>query len=251
MEQPPRVYIAGETGKNRKYINYARAVERAGGVPVFPPLSSPAYPSDVSPGADDLPSVSPCAHCDALILPGGGDVEPWRYGQENFFSRNLNPGRDEMELELLREFTEAEKPVLGICRGIQVINIFFGGDLIQDIPGHHQINGKDRKHIIYHIAPEFLPGFLSYVYPDGYSGAYPELEVNSAHHQAAGKLGAGLYAAQVAEDNIIEALAHEFLPVYGVQWHPERLNAPAGDALFRAFVALSRRRPETLSNLYK
>ena len=80
-------------------------------------------------------AVTPCC------CPAAGDVEPWRYGQTDTASRGLEPERDRAELALLEQFTAAGKPVLGICRGMQVINVFFGGTLIQDLPGHGQVRG--------------------------------------------------------------------------------------------------------------
>ena len=109
----PTVFLWGLPGQ---YINYERALEIAGGRP----LASP-----------DLRDAVRCA---ALLLPGGGDMEPRRYGQANTASRGLEPERDAGELFLLEQFIMEKKPVLGICRGLQVLNVFFGGTLIQDRP---------------------------------------------------------------------------------------------------------------------
>lgn len=119
-----RVYILGDAAA---YQNYTLAVERAGGIPCFG-----SRPAD----------------CDCLLLPGGGDMESWRYGQKNTACRDLEPERDALELELLAHFTALDKPVLGICRGMQTINVFFGGDLVQDWPGHSAIEGVDRLHSV-------------------------------------------------------------------------------------------------------
>ena len=197
------VYIYGEA---ESFPNYRRAVEAAGGRAVF--------------GRKRRSLLG-----DALLLPGGGDLEPWRYGQENTASRNLDPERDEAELALLQDFTAAGKPVLGICRGLQTVNVFFGGTLAQDIPGHGARGGADGLHPV-----RRAPGA-----PMPLSGGW----VNSAHHQAADRLGSGLRAVQWAEDGVVEALVHRRLPVWAVQWHPERLEgSPAGRILFRAFLAL-------------
>ena len=199
------VYIWGTPGR---FANYRRWAASAGGRAVF--------------GAK---SEGQAALWDALLLPGGGDLEPWRYGRENTASRSLEPERDEAELRLLQDFTAAGKPVLGVCRGLQVINVFFGGTLAQDIPGHGALEGRDRLHAV-RTAPSALLPFLG-----------EKALVNSAHHQAADRLGTGLRAVQWAADGVVEALCHRRLPVWGVQWHPERLS-PAGRDLLGAFLAL-------------
>ncbi len=201
------VYIWGEA---ERFANYSRAVEAAGGRAVF--------------GSG---SAGQAALWDALLLPGGGDLEPWRYGQENTASRSLEPERDRAELALLEDFTAAGKPVLGVCRGLQTVNVFFGGTLAQDVPGHGALEGRDRLHAV-RTAPSALLPFLG-----------EKALVNSAHHQAADRLGTGLRAVQWAADGVVEALCHRRLPVWGVQWHPERLEAsPAGRDLLGAFLAL-------------
>ena len=180
--------------RREKCGNYIRALERVGARARF----------------DGVPE-----DCAGLLLPGGGDMEPWRYGQTNTASRNLDPARDALELELLDRFTALRKPVLGICRGMQSINVFFGGTLSQDIPGHTQIDGVDRLHAV-----RTAPGVFA---------ALGAECVNSAHHQALERTGGGLRVEQWAADGVIEAICHERLPVWGVQWHPERLDALTGE----------------------
>ena len=202
------IFILGQEGH---WTNYKRAIESAGGRAVFS-------------GDPDGATA-----CDGLLLPGGGDLEPWRYGQSNTASHGLEPERDTAELLLLERFTAVGKPVLGICRGLQVINVFFGGTLIQDLPGHDAVDGGDRLHAV-HTAPAALFGLFG-----------EESVVNSAHHQAAGRLGSGLRVTQWALDGVIEALEHRTLPVLGVQWHPERLGAnDLGARLFAAFLSRCR-----------
>lgn len=195
-----RVYISGQ---ERIYRNYQRAVEAAGGTVQF--TGDPRT-------------------CDALLLPGGGDLEPWRYGQELEGACNLDPERDQTELGLLEQFVQDKKTILGICRGLQVINVFFGGTLIQDITGHSAKDGEDRLHPVHTSDPDlrWLCGETTVV--------------NSAHHQAIGCVGKGLQAIQWAEDGIIEAVRHESLPILALQWHPERLKKPVGQNVFDRFL---------------
>lgn len=195
-------------GAPDRYENYRRAVVLAGGQVRF--------------GADPAEAWN----CGALLLPGGGDLEPWRYGQENRCARGLEPERDAAELALLERFTALRRPVLGVCRGMQTINVFFGGTLVQDLPGHGAREGRDRLHPV-RTEPSFLLPLCG-----------ERCVVNSAHHQAVDRLGHGLRAVQRAEDGVVEALCHEALPVWGVQWHPERLASLEGPAVFRAFLAL-------------
>lgn len=195
-----RIYLWGTP---EQYGNYRRAVEAAGGTVQF--RGNPA-------------------ECWALLLPGGGDLEPWRYGEENTQSGNLDPERDQMELFLLDWFLSRKKPVLGICRGIQVINVYFGGTLVQDVPDHAAIGRQDRIHGIRNIDSPLTEACGS-----------PGM-VNSAHHQALDRLGTGLRVVQWAVDGVPEGICHERFPVWGVQWHPERFRGEAGKRLIAAFL---------------
>lgn len=207
----PQLFLYGTPDH---YRNYIQAVQAAGGT--------------------ILASQDPEAWrgCCGLLLPGGGDVEPWRYGQKNTASTSMYPARDAAELALLKQFISARLPVLGICRGMQVLNVFLGGTLIQDLPGHSTAGGRDRLHHVRAIAS-----------PLDLWGREPL--VNSAHHQAVDRLGSGLQAVQWAPDGTVEAICHQSLPVWGVQWHPERLTgswslsgAAEGGRLFQAFWTL-------------
>ena len=148
---------------------------------------------------------------DLLLLPGGGDVHPRFYGRALGDAADIDEARDERELALVDEFLREGKPVVGICRGLQVLNVYFGGTLRQHIEGHSQIDGVDRLHAI-----NTAPGLLRALYGTRFT-------VNSAHHQAVETLGEGLQVLACAPDGTVEAIAHKALPVFAVQWHPERL----------------------------
>lgn len=145
---------------------------------------------------------------DGLLLSGGGDIEASLFGQaEHPEAGKPDLARDHEELALLDAFCACGKPVFGICRGMQVLNVYFGGDLIQHMTGH-----DGTPHTI-----TAVPGSRMHAL----CGA--SFTANSFHHQAVDRLGDGLLGTAYAEDGTVEAIAHETLPVYGVQWHPERM----------------------------
>ncbi len=145
------------------------------------------------------------ARCAALLLPGGGDI-----------ADRLPPEEE----RVIAAFTAAEKPILGICRGLQALNVFFGGTLYAYIPDHQSPEG-DIVHATRAVGE--LAGLVG-----------TEPLVNSNHHQAVHRLGAGLSVRQWAGDGVIEGICHTALPILAVQWHPERLRTGAdGAAVFR------------------
>lgn len=178
--------------------------------------------------------AAPCGQAErawGLLLPGGGDLHPRYYGGRWEDCREVDEVRDREELALAAAFLSAGKPVLGICRGIQVLNVVLGGDLRQHVAGHGQIRGADGYH------ETRAAGFLRTLYG-------PRFTVNTAHHQALGRLGRGLRAVQWTADGVVEAVEHDTLPLWGVQWHPERLREGTryqdtvdGGQLFRWFIA--------------
>ena len=154
---------------------------------------------------------------DGLLIPGGGDINPARYGQKLNGSFMILDALDDLQFNILDAFVKAKKPVLGICRGCQIINVYFGGSLIQHLPTafrhSHELDEDDRIHGC--LAEK--GSWISSLYGT-------EFTHNSSHHQAAQRLGEGLAVDAVCqEDGVIETLHHTLLPVYGVQWHPERL----------------------------
>lgn len=150
---------------------------------------------------------------DALLLSGGGDIHPAYYGRHltGKDAARVDQRRDEREWELLRQFCARKKPVFGVCRGIQVIDVFFGGTLFQHLATAHV--HESTIHTVVTSEGGWLRPLL---------GA--SLPVNSYHHQAIRTLGAGLCVTAVSDaDGVIEAIEHETLPVRAVQWHPERM----------------------------
>jgi putative glutamine amidotransferase len=177
---------------------------------------------------------------DGLILPGGVDIHPSRYGEEVLPEcGKIDAVRDAIEVRLADWAVREEKPLLAICRGIQVLNVALGGSLYQDIGAARPESGRhdwypgfarDRlSHRIQITAGSRLAGIVH----------HSHLEVNSLHHQAVKVVGKGLHVSATAEDGIIEGLevpGHPF--ALGVQWHPEELAAaqPQARALFEALV---------------
>ena len=200
--------------------NYPEAVEAYGGIPLA------AY----------LPEPQP-ERCAGLILTGGEDVDPAFYGRENKACFGLGPERDRQEFRLIEAYLRAGKPILGICRGHQVLNVFFGGSLTQHLPtaeSHMPTREGDRVHETRAEAGSFSALLYGKIFP-----------VNSAHHQGIDRLAPELEAVQRASDGVIEACRHTRYPVYSVQWHPERMclarareDTVDGGILFRWFIGL-------------
>jgi gamma-glutamyl-gamma-aminobutyrate hydrolase PuuD len=213
--------------------NYIEAVASAGGVPVMlPPVPG------VEAALDRL---------DGLIIVGGPDVEPGRYGQQlGPRTTVVRPERDAAELALQHAVLEADLPLLGICRGMQLLNVAFGGTLIQHLPdvvGHDEHSptpGAMGEHKVSVAPASKLAALLG-----GHPVPGGALCVPTHHHQGIDKLGDGLVASAWADDGMIEAIefdgaagevgGHKF--VIGVQWHPEAGTDPS---LFRALVAAAR-----------
>jgi len=169
--------------------------------------------------------------CDGLLMPGGVDIEPARYGQETSTEcGKIDLARDETEWWILETFLPTKKPVLGICRGIQMLNVFLGGTLHQHIPNHSDFKSRSKGCHRVHIRPNtMLADLLN----------QEEITVNSLHHQAVDVPGTDLAVCAVSEDGIIEAVAHTNHPFcLGVQWHPEHMSRNNGlqQRIFDVFV---------------
>jgi putative glutamine amidotransferase len=206
---------------------YLRAVEAAGGLPVvLPPLGLDA----VAPLIDRL---------DGLCLSGGPDLDPAGYGAEPHpMLGTVEPELDRFELAAARRADDAGLPILAICRGLQALNVARGGTLVQHVPDrpgdgieHRQtVAGDEPTHDV-RVAPDSRLARIA--------GA-AQLEVNSFHHQAVDRLGAGLRAVAWAPDGVVEALEapRRAAPLIAVQWHAECLiDRPEQAALFEYLVS--------------
>ena len=207
--------------------NYCRAIQNAGGTPLITAGGDPeAY----------------AALADGILFTGSGsDITPSLYGQENQGSLGCDRELDDMELRLFEAFVKAGKPILGICRGQQLINVALGGTLIQDVPSQKPeaiAHRNDDEAVTTFHPVSCLPGSRM----EALFG--PSLLTNSYHHQAIDTLGSGLVATARTEDGIIEAIEHESLPILATQFHPERMtgeeqtNCPNMLPLFRHFIDL-------------
>lgn len=207
--------------------SYLRALEAAGAVPMLIHLT------------DDSEVVRALYHrCDGILLPGGDDVDPRHYGEAPHSQLGeVDPQRDTVELALARWSREDGKPLLGICRGIQTLNVAFGGSLWQDIPS--QLPGSLDHRSNTHLKQYDVPGHPLLLEPDSWlAGQLDTAEViaNTMHHQALKEVAPGLRITGRAPDGVIEAVegtGTQF--VVGVQCHPEHLWKRAEPRWLRCF----------------
>ncbi len=207
---------------------YCRAVEKAGGIPVLLPALAIL----------DRPLHS---FCQGLLLSGGGDFDPAFFGEEPHPQLGtVDLERDRWEISLIRKARAEGLPILGICRGIQALNVAFGGTLYQDLPAQYlpapnrpllehnqQIPGDQVSHRVTIVAGSLLSRVIGPT----------EIWTNSHHHQAVKDPAPDLKVTARSDDGVIEGLegtGDHFL--LGVQWHPERLANPDSQRLFTAFV---------------
>lgn len=228
LEPLPSAFTAGIGAEEQAWQllahDYLEAIWRAGAMPLMIPIDS-----DID-RAREMISMA-----DGLLLSGGNDVTPGTYGRRYEKCGILDPDRDRMELALLDEALSADIPILGICRGIQIMNVGFGGTLYQDLPAAgccvHSIF-SNKRNIPTHkvtVAPETA---LAKIVGAG------DLWVNSFHHQAVCDLAPGLTAMASSEEGVIEAVSvpgRKF--AMAVQWHPEMMyDSNSQQAIFRAFI---------------
>jgi putative glutamine amidotransferase len=220
-DQRPKIGITVSPKREAAYYDtFKRAVENAGGEAVT--LQS---------GSASLADV------DGLLLPGGWDVDPALYGE--VADKAVGPidrALDDTELELFRQAREKELPVLGICRGQQVINVAMGGSLIQHLEDH-DVRVHGRKHLAHTIEVD----------PEselGRAAGETSIRVNSLHHQAVRSLAPGLHQTAKGQDGTVEGLESDDGLIVAVQCHPEELTGdlPWAKSLFERFVARARSR---------
>jgi putative glutamine amidotransferase len=185
---------------------YGDAISRSGG-------TAHLLPRPASPGAGTLTGLN------GLLLSGGGDVDPRNYGQvPSAEVGGIDSARDEWEMALVREALRVGMPVLGICRGCQVLNVACGGTLIQHLPTRSPLPHLvlARESVAHAIQIERRTRLFA-------AEGTTQIGTNSVHHQAVDGIGEGLRATAWAEDGTVEAIEHLTCPAIGVQWHPENL----------------------------
>lgn len=210
----------GFRGKTLQYLEQSVASWVMSGDAIavmIPSVIRDTTPTDTTGSAQEF-----AARLDGLVLQGGADIHPSCYGRQPMHAESVTDVvRDQFELELLREFIAAGKPVLGICRGMQLINVLFGGSLHQDLleagaaRDAHVIAGAEET---YRHGLSIVPGgLLSTLY-----GGVTTAQVNSIHHQGIDRVGDGLEIEARSHDGVIEAISRPGAGfVVGVQWHPE------------------------------
>lgn len=195
------------------YADYARGVFEAGGLPVNLPL-------DVDPRlfADRL---------DGILLSGGADIDAAQYGASSGDGDDpAEPERDAFELSLFSAAAERSLPVLGICRGLQLVNVATGGTLHQHVPAHAGFSQPPAT-LLHDV--EFAPdSVLGSLYEPGH-------QVNSLHHQTVDQVGDGLRVT-ASHEGSVEGVEHLSMPIVAVQWHPEMLPTRANDPVFSWLV---------------
>jgi gamma-glutamyl-gamma-aminobutyrate hydrolase PuuD len=224
---PVRVGLTTTKPDTDKFKNYVRAVERAGGkvVPILPGATSPELV------LKDL---------DALVLTGGGDVDPETYrAAKHAKTSDVDRARDDLEIELVRRAKTLGLPTLCVCRGLQVLNVALDGTLIQHLPdevgedvAHAGAKGKDGLHGVEIESGSHLSRILGTT----------ETKPASSHHQAIDRVAKGLrVVARSPDDGVVEAVEAEGHPwLIGVQWHPERSAEPCQQKLFDDLVRTAR-----------
>ncbi|MBF0976886.1 MAG: gamma-glutamyl-gamma-aminobutyrate hydrolase family protein, partial [Bacteroidetes bacterium] len=221
MDTKPLIGISANYAENNSKLaeNYYKSVVAAGGIPVIVPVTT-----------DSEVLEKTVSLLDGIICSGGGDMSPSYYGEEAIPEMGeVNEYRDKYDYDLCMTAIRWQLPILGICRGMQTINIAFGGSLYQDIKA--QADGKPFCHsqdadrsVATQTATIDKESLLYKIVGNN------RLDINSIHHQAVKRIADGLRAVAHADDGICEAIESVHYPILGVQWHPEHLSGVGGDA---------------------
>lgn len=216
MNIKPLIGISANYGDNNSKLaeNYYKSVVAVGGVPVIIPVT------------DDLATIEAIVgRLDGILLSGGGDMHP-RYYNEDPIPENGTPDelRDRYDVSLIKSAVEYQLPVLGICRGMQVINTVFGGSLYQDINVQYadkqsMCHSQNEERSVTTQTASIITDSLLYSIV-----SCNTLPINSIHHQAVKRIADGFRAVASADDGICEAIESLYYPILGVQWHPEHLS---------------------------
>lgn len=215
-----RRLLATDLGDRTELITlaaeYCAAVRAAGGIPVLV--------ADPDPGE----AARLLDTADGLLLSGGGDVDPMAYGRVATASVGVDPRRDAAESALVAAARERKLPLFGICRGMQILNVACGGSCIEDLPStssHQRPNDPAARLALRHRVTASATWPLAGLARDSTGAGV----VNSIHHQAVDRIGAGLRAVALADDGVVEAVegADPSWFVRAVQWHPEKMRSPA------------------------
>lgn len=218
-------------GYERAYVNndYVQSVKKAGGTPIILPIIS-----DYETVKNQIEAM------DSIIISGGFDVNPLIYGEEPSQKQGfLCPERDEYDLMVIKAAMELNKPILGICRGVQILNAALGGTLYQDLS---QIEGCYIKHV-QESRPDKAGHSVEIVKGTKlYSILGEKITTNSFHHQAIKDLAPGFKVAARSKDGVIEAIEKDEGFVMGIQWHPEMMAGKDNKLMlniFKTFVEIS------------
>ena len=233
-------------GRNKDTANYREAVLESGHIPIVTDSLDLLIE-----GKENHDALSPCllSRIELLILPGGGDIAPdllrklssQTFSDTTLFS-NVDYKLDCVQLAYLKYFHQQKLPIIGICKGMQLINSYFGGTLLPDMPKsnkhlHTYLQYKDNQHSCRYASLDQIPPFpsLSLLKKLYETGKLP-VQINSAHHQCIDLPGNNLFPFQHT-NAVCESFIHKILPILGFQWHPERLFYTEGSYL-KLFLSL-------------
>ena len=212
--------------------NFVNAILKAGGVPILSAHGD----------ADTYARIA-----DGVMFTGGSDINPVHYGEKPY-KEGLSyiDERDEMEIAICKSFYKLKKPMLGVCRGIQTINVALGGTIVQDIPTMVELSAHKQS-----LFPDKSAHYVRSSEGSAMRKLFgEEFIVNTHHHQSVRDCAPGFRATAVTDEGVIEAIEHESLPIIGTQWHPERMIGEENFEmenmmpLFEYFVELCRKQAE-------